>query len=188
MEKMLPYHGKWDTDLDDQNGSREDEFTTMTDLPENMIFWSETAEDNSVLKITGGELQEACGWLSADKRDEYWFEVRAYVNVEDNAEPVYLAQAGLHSRKNVEDYHIPDCDVLLTGWNHWIGRHDYTCYVKNERHLKGDNVPFEVTDVSVENSWEEEDETPVLVVEPMEDGWNIWANRLGTAVVKLPLY
>ena len=25
--------------LDDQNGSREDGFTTMTDLPENMIFW-----------------------------------------------------------------------------------------------------------------------------------------------------
>ncbi|WP_418424053.1 hypothetical protein [Blautia sp.] len=39
--------------LDDQNGSREDEFTTMTDLPDNMIFWSEIAEDNSVLKITG---------------------------------------------------------------------------------------------------------------------------------------
>ena len=51
--------------------------------------------------------------------------------------------------------------------------------------MKGDNVPFEVTDVSIENSWEEEDETPVLVVEPMEDGWNIRANRLGTAVVEL---
>ena len=25
----------------------------MTDLPDNMIFWSEIAEDNSVLKITG---------------------------------------------------------------------------------------------------------------------------------------
>ncbi len=25
----------------------------MTDLPDNMIFWSETAENNSVLKITG---------------------------------------------------------------------------------------------------------------------------------------
>lgn len=172
--------------LDDQNGSREDGFTTMTDLPENMIFWSENAEDNSVIEINGAKLQEACRWLNDNKGDEYWFEVRAYVNIEGGDEPVYLEQAGLNSREHVEDYHLPEDEVILTDWNYWVGRYNYNCYVENKEHLSGDNITLELTDVSVANAPEEEDETPVCEIDPAEaDGWNIRAKRLGTAVVTL---
>ena len=172
--------------LDDQDGSREDEFTTETGLPEDMIFWSDNADNNSVLEIKGAKLQEASRWLSANKGNEYWFEVRAYVNIAGEDEPVYLEQAGLYSREHVEDYHLPDDEVLLTDWNYWVGRYNYNCYVENAEHLRGDNVPLELTDISVANAEDEEDETLVCEIESTEaDGWNIRAKRLGTAIVTL---
>lgn len=170
----------------DPGGLGNDEFTTDTGLPEEMIFWSENAENNSVLEIDGAKLQEAIRWLNDNKGDEYWFEVRAYVNTEGNDEPVYQEQAGLYSREHVEDYHLPDDEVLLTDWNYWVGRYNYSCYVENEEYLNGGDIALELTDVSVVNAPEEEDETPVCEIElANEDGWNIRAKRFGTAIVTL---
>lgn len=170
----------------DPGGLGNDEFTTDTGLSEEMIFWSENAENNSVLEIDGAKLQEAIRWLSDNKGDEYWFEVRAYVNTEGNDEPVYQEQAGLYSREHVEDYHLPDDEVLLTDWNYWVGRYNYSCYVENEEYLNGGDIALELTDVSVVNAPEEEDETPVCEIELAdEDGWNIRAKRFGTAIVTL---
>lgn len=170
----------------DPGGLGNDEFTTDTGLPEEMIFWSENAENNSVLEIDGAKLQEAIRWLNDNKGDEYWFEVRAYVNTEGNDEPVYQEQAGLYSREHVEDYHLPDDEVLLTDWNYWVGRYNYSCYVENEEYLNGGDIALELTDVSVVNAPEEEDETPVCEVNYQdENGWNIQAKRFGTAVVTL---
>lgn len=170
----------------DPGGLGNDEFTTDTGLPEEMIFWSENAENNSVLEIDGAKLQEAIRWLNDNKGDEYWFEVRAYVNTEGNDEPVYQEQAGLYSREHVEDYHLPDDEVLLTDWNYWLGRYNYSCYVENEEYLNGGDIALELTDVSVVNAPEEEDETPVCEIElANEDGWNIRAKRFGTAIVTL---
>lgn len=170
----------------DPGGLGNDEFITDTGLSEEMIFWSENAENNSVLEIDGAKLQEAIRWLSDNKGDEYWFEVRAYVNAEGNDEPVYQEQAGLYSREHVEDYHLPDDEVLLTDWNYWVGRYNYSCYVENEEYLNGGDIALELTDVSVVNAPEEEDETPVCEIELAdEDGWNIRAKRFGTAIVTL---
>lgn len=170
----------------DPGGLGNDEFTTDTGLPEEMIFWSENAENNSVLEIDGAKLQKAIRWLSDNKGDKYWFEVRAYVNTEGNDEPVYQEQAGLYSREHVEDYHLPDDEVLLTDWNYWVGRYNYSCYVENEEYLNGGDIALELTDVSVVNAPEEEDETPVCEVNYQdENGWNIQAKRFGTAVVTL---
>ena len=129
----------------DPGGLGNDEFTTDTGLSEEMIFWSENAENNSVLEIDGAKLQEAIRWLSDNKGDEYWFEVRAYVNTEGNDEPVYQEQAGLYSREHVEDYHLPDDEVLLTDWNYWVGRYNYSCYVENEEYLNGGDIALEIT-------------------------------------------
>lgn len=170
----------------DPGGLGNDEFATDTGLPEEMIFWSENAENNSVLEIDGAKLQEAIRWLNDNKGDEYWFEVRAYVNTEGNDEPVYQEQAGLYSREHVEGYHLPDDEVLLTDWNYWVGRYNYSCYVENEEYLNGGDIALELTDVSVVNAPEEEDETPVCEIElANEDGWNIRAKRFGTAIVTL---
>ena len=53
-------------------------------------------------------------------------------------------------------------------------------------YLNGGDIALELTDVSVVNAPEEEDETPVCEIELAdEDGWNIRAKRFGTAIVTL---
>lgn len=169
----------------DPGGLGNDEFTTETGLPEDMIFWSENAENNSILEINGAKLQEAIRWLSDNKGNEYWFEVRAYVKAEGENEPVYLEQAGLYVKEHVEDYQLPGDEILLRDWDYWVNR-EYSCYVENADNLNGRNVPLEVTNLSVENVPDEDDETPVCEVNAEDtNGWNIRARRFGTAVVTL---
>ncbi|MBU5480817.1 hypothetical protein [Blautia sp. MSJ-19] len=170
---------------DDQNGSRPDDFTTEMDLPEEMIFWSEKAEDSNALEINGEKLQNAEQWLREKIGDSYWFEVRAEVKAEGEEEPVYQAQAGVNARGHVENYQLPGDEVLLLDRDYWVDAH-YNCYVEDSEHLNGEDLLLDVTDIQVENEEGEEDETPVCEISyEDENGWNIHVNRFGTAVVTL---
>ena len=71
-----------------------------------------------------------------------------------------------------------------------LGRHIdrlYDGYLENEDNPEGTGIQTEVTDVSVANDEDETDSTPVCRIEESEDedGWEIYAERPGTAVVTL---
>lgn len=170
---------------DDQDDSRTDDFTTNMGIPDEMIFWSENADDNSVLEINGAKLWKAQNWLQQQKGNEYWFEVRAEVKVEGEDEPVYIEQAGIHGRELVEEYHLPGDETLLVDWDHWVDSY-VDCWVENPEYPGGDNLTLKVTEISVNNVEGEEDETPVCEVNYSdENGWNIHANRFGVSEVTL---
>ena len=80
---------------DDQDGG-DDKFTSDMELPEEMIFWSET-DDNSILEINGQKLWNANRWLDENVGNNFWFEVRASVKVGE--ENVYMTQAGINPRE-----------------------------------------------------------------------------------------
>lgn len=166
---------------DDQDGG-DDKFTSDMELPEEMIFWSET-DDNSILEINGQKLWNANRWLGENVGGNFWFEARASVKVRE--ETVYMAQAGINTRETREDYYLPEDEVILMDDDYWINR-NYDGYIQNQEDPDGRNFNFTVTDVTVSNAEHEEDETPVCEVNYQdENGWNIQAKRFGTAVVTL---
>ena len=170
---------------DDQEGTREDEFTPDMGLSDDMIFWEEIPENNNVLQISGEKLWKAHQWLEEEKGDEYWFEVRAYVNVPGEEEPVYFEQAGINAREHIEEHYLPEDEVILQDWSHWVSR-NYNCYVQNADHPDGINLSQKITQISVVNAAEEEDNSPVCEINYQDEGgWNIKARRFGTAVVTL---
>ena len=170
---------------DDQEGSREDEFTPDMELPQNAVFWAERADDHSVLDINGAKLFEASQWLRENKGEEYWFEVRAYVNVPGEEEPVYFEQAGINAREHIEEHYLPKDEVILQDWDYWVSR-NYNCYAQNADYPDGTELSREITQISVVNAVEEEDNSPVCEINYQDEGgWNIKAKRFGTAVVTL---
>ena len=96
-----------------------------------------------------------------------------------------MAQAGINTRDTCENYYLPEDEVILKDDDYWINK-NYDGYVQNEDNPDGSDFNFALTNVSVSNAEDEADETPVCEINASdENGWNIHANRFGTAVVTL---
>ncbi len=165
----------------EEQNEEEDSFETEG-IPESIIFWSETSDKNT-LKINGARLRDVYKWLEETQGEEYWFEVRAHVIVNDTE--VCMAQAGIHTRETREEYYFPVDSVMLQGWGDHINRW-YDGWLENKEYPDGTEIQAEVTAVSVNKAEDETDSTPVCrIVNENNNGWDISAERTGTAMVTI---
>ena len=176
-------HIKWSVGyrMDDQESEDgQDHFSE--EIPEEMKFWTE-ADDSADLHINGTRLAEAVRWLAENKGDNYWFEARVRVVKEDEEEWLEEAQAGINSREAREEYYLPEDKELLVGENRYIDKR-FGCLVENSEYPESDEREIEITELSVSNEEGDENSEPVCTVERDGDnGWNIRAEHIGTAVV-----
>ena len=109
-------------------------------------------------------------------------EAEADINVEEEE----LFSAGDSEENYSENYYFPGDEVILPGWGRHVDRL-YDGYLENEENPGEMGIQTEVTNVSVVNDEDETDTTPVCRIEESEDedGWEIYAERPGTAVVTL---
>ena len=82
-----------------------------------------------------------------------------------------------------ERYFFPEDENLLVDWDYHVDKR-YEFYVENDENPEGYYGEAEITELNVSNEEGDEDESPVCSVEADGDnGWNLKAKRLGTAVV-----
>lgn len=174
----------WEVGYRTEEPNEESDSFESAGIPNDYIFWSTNDEDPYRLSVDGRKLSDAYKWLREQKGDEnFWFEARAHVYVNDIE--VYMAQAGINTRDTCENYYLPEDEVILKDDDYWINK-NYDGYVQNEDNPDGSDFNFALTNVSVSNAEDEADETPVCEINASdENGWNIHANRFGTAVVTL---
>ena len=171
----------WEAGYRKEEQNEEDSFESEG-IPENMIFWSETSDKNTI-GISGAKLNDAYKWLEDTHGEEYWFEVRAHVIINDKE--VCMAQAGIHTRETKEKYYFPLDRVMLQGWGDHVNRW-YDGWLENKEYLSGTEIQAEVIAVSVNNAEDETDSTSVCrIVNENNNGWDISAERTGTAIVTI---
>ena len=102
-----------------------------------------------------------------------------------NVEEEDLFSAGDSEESNYENYYFPNDEVILPGWGRHVDRF-YDGDLENADNQERTEIQTEVTNVSVVNAEGETDNTPVCIIEyENENGWDIYAERPGIAVVTL---
>lgn len=82
-----------------------------------------------------------------------------------------------------ERYFFPEDEEILVGWDYHVDK-KYEFYVENDENPEGYYGEAEIIELNVSNEESDEDESPVCSWEADgENGWNLKAERLGTAVV-----
>lgn len=168
----------------------EDDEETFTEFTDNAIrFWE--IEENKVV-VDGKKLAAAYEWLNSPDGpgENSWIEVQMFVmagaDEESEGIQVYEIRRYLDSRKSRYNYELEKYNdrKLLVDNGFWIDRQNEG-RVEDASHW-GENLPFEITSVTVENA-EGEEADPVCIVhtEDEESGWDVTAERPGHAILKL---
>lgn len=173
----------WEVGYRTEEQNEESDSFVSEGIPEDNIFWSTNDKDPYSLSVDGRKLSDAYKWLREKKGENFWFEARAHVKANDVE--VYMAQAGINIRDCVEDYELPEDEVLLKDENRFINK-EFGCQVKNGENQEGNWIPLEFTALYIENDENDEDMSPVCEIEDEDEyGWSIIARRYGTAVITL---
>ena len=170
----------------EEQEDEEDSFVSDIELSADSKFWSKASNDDYILEINGEKLSNAYTWLRENVRKDYWFEVRAHVMV--NGVEVGMAQAGVDTRETRVEYYFPGDEQILAG-DGWHIERNYDGWREDKNHLNGTDIQVTVNNISIVNEEGEKDDTPVCTIQNAfydnEDGWDIRAERVGTAVVTM---
>ena len=163
-------------------------FGVLSDASGYEAFWSKDPENQSGLIIDGKKLEAAYKKLREDpeKGEDYWFEVRATVEVTTENGGYYLkniAQTGIWTKNPVADYQQQIHDAsMFPGDKIWLGN-TLECYVEDAENIHGNTVKIPVTSVDLTTvSWGGGDVAPVTMTEG-SDCWFFKANHYGEAKV-----
>ena len=167
------YEVEWTVGIKDDNGEFLDTIESVDDAYEVTVSGCD-------LIFKPDELRAA---LEVNEDENFWCTVRAVVYVDETE--VASAETGVEIRIPTYTYFFPVEDDLcqLPYWDYGIDK-NMGCWVNDVLYPEGADIGTEITNVEVSNDLADEDESPVVTVEPYEDGngWNLHMERMGLLI------